>query len=48
MLAKIGNVLSGQIPDKTGGAVYFAHKQDVAERIEGTITASVGQMIFIR
>lgn len=48
LLAKIDNVLAGLIPDKTGGAIYFARKSDVAERIEATITMSMGSMIFLR
>lgn len=46
LLSKIDSVASGQVPDKTAGALYFAPK--TIEKIEGTITTSVGNMIFIR
>lgn len=47
LLDKIDGVITGLVPDKTGGALYFAHKQD-AEQITGTRTCEVGQMWFIK
>jgi hypothetical protein len=48
LLAKLDNVISGAVPDKTGGAFYFVHKSQLPEQIAGTQTASIGNLIFIR
>ena len=46
LLEKLEGVTSGMVPDKTGGALYFAPKS--AEKIDGTLTATIGQMFFYR
>jgi hypothetical protein len=48
LLAKLDGVISGQVPDKTGGALYFVKKQDAVEKLAGSITATIGNMIFLR
>jgi hypothetical protein len=49
-LTKLDTVLSGLVPDKTGGALYFFHKDQVTEELKPPfkITATVGNMIFVR
>jgi len=46
LLAKIDAVISGEVPDKTAGAMWFAPKS--IEKFSGTITATIGNFIFIR
>jgi hypothetical protein len=46
LLAKIENVISGAVPDKTGGAIWFAPK--IIEKFVGIVTATIGNMLFIR
>ena len=47
MLSRLEGVASGFVPDKTGGALYFAPKSSETP-ISGQITCSMGQMNFIR
>lgn len=47
MLNRLDGVSSGFVPDKTGGALWFAPKSS-EEPIFGQITCSMGQMNFIR
>ena len=46
LISKLDGVITGLVPDKTGGAFYFAPKD--TEAFVGSITATVGQTIFIR
>ena len=47
LLAKLDSVTSGLVPDKTDGALYFA-PIDTFEQIQGTVTTTVGKIIFVR
>lgn len=47
MLSRLEGVSSGFVPDKTGGALWFAPKSSEVQ-ISGQITCSMGQMNFIR
>jgi hypothetical protein len=46
LLANLDVVTLGMAQDKTDGALYFAPK--TTEKIAGTITATMGQMIFFK
>lgn len=46
LLAKLDGVLSGLVPDKTGGALWFGPKTE--NPIAGSVTMTMGQMIFVR
>jgi DNA-binding ferritin-like protein (Dps family) len=50
LLAKMDAILAGQVPDKTGGALWFVPKSRLSEdKLQPfTITATIGQMIFCR
>ena len=52
LLAKINSVLDGQIPDRTGGALWFAPKSTLSQSpnlLEPyTITATLGNMVFVK
>ena len=48
LLSRLETVTSGMASDKTGGAVYFAHKQDLPEKIGGAITTEIGSIVFIK
>lgn len=52
LLAKINSVLDGQIPDRTGGALWFAPKSTLSQSpnlLEPyTITAQLGNMYFVK
>lgn len=46
LLSKLDAVLDKQVADRTGGALWFGPKTE--ERIEGSITATIGSLIFVR
>ena len=46
LLNKLDLVLEGTAADKTGGALYFTSRLE--EKIEGTITTTVGGLTFVR
>jgi hypothetical protein len=46
LLAKLDGVISGAVPDKTGGALWFWSKTD--DPIQGSITTTIGNLIFVR
>ena len=52
LAAKINSVLDGQIPDRTGGALWFAPKSVLSQSpnlLEPfTITATLGNMVFVK
>ena len=48
LLSRLETVTSGMASDKTGGALYFANKQDLPEKIEGTVTTTIGGLVFIK
>lgn len=47
LLQAVDGVYSGQMPDKTGGALYLAHASQI-DSIAGDITTQVGQFVFFR
>lgn len=47
LLQIMDGIYTGQTPDRTGGALYFAHST-TADSIAGEITTQVGQYIFFR
>jgi hypothetical protein len=47
LLQAIEGVFDNAIPDKTGGALYFAHRS-AGDKIAGERTAEIGQYIFFR
>ena len=52
LVGKINSVLDGQIPDRTGGALWFAPKSTLSQSpnlLEPfTITATLGNMVFVK
>ncbi len=46
LLGKLDLVLTGMAADKTSGALYFTSK--LAEKIEGVVTTTVGNLTFVR
>ena len=52
LVGKINSVLDGQIPDRTGGALWFAPKSTLSQSpslLEPyTITAQLGNMYFVK
>jgi hypothetical protein len=46
LVNKLDLVLTGMAADKTDGALWFGPK--TLEKIEGTITTTVGNLIFVR
>jgi hypothetical protein len=48
LLSRLETVTSGMASDKTEGALYFANKQDLPEKIEGTVTTTIGGIVFIK
>ena len=52
LVGKINSVLDGQIPDRTGGALWFANKSVLSRSpnlLEPyTITATLGNMVFVK
>ena len=47
MMVKLDSVTSGSVPDRTGGAMYFCPKSQLLEKIEGQITTTIGNVVFI-
>lgn len=47
LLQMMDGLFTGITPDRTGGALYFAHKSS-ADLIAGETTAEIGQYIFFR
>jgi len=52
LVGKINSVLDGQVPDRTGGALWFASKSTLSQSpnlLEPfTITATLGNMVFVK
>ena len=48
LLQKLDAVTSGLAKDTTDGALWFCPKSQLPEKIEGTITATLGQVVFVR
>jgi hypothetical protein len=50
LLAKMDAILAGQVPDKTGGALWFTPKSNLESGLLSSfrITATIGQMVFLR
>ena len=48
LLAKTDAVIDGRVPDKTGGAIWFCPTTQLPEKIEGTITTTIGGLTFVR
>ena len=50
MLVKLDTVLTGLVPDKTGGALYFYDKrtQEVSLPEPYKITTTIGNLVFVR
>lgn len=48
LLLKLDAVTSGLAKDTTDGAMYFCPKQQLPENLPGKITATMGQLVFIR
>ena len=48
LLAKMDAVIDGRMPDKTGGATWFCPTTQLSEKIEGTITTTIGGMTFVK
>lgn len=52
LVGKINSVLDGQIPDRTGGALWFASKVTLSQNPDlltpYTITATLGNMVFVK
>ena len=46
LLSKIDTVVSGVVPDKTGGAMWFGPKTE--DPIAGSVTMVFGNLIFVR
>lgn len=47
LLQTIDGIFAGTTPDRTGGALYVAHKSQT-DTIAGERTAEIGQFIFFR
>ena len=48
LLAKMDAVIDGRVPDKTGGALWFCPTTQLPEKIDGTITTTIGGMTFVK
>jgi hypothetical protein len=49
MLSKLDLVLSGEVPDKTGGAMWFFPKENLTVVPETfTITSTIGNLVFLK
>ena len=48
LLLKLDSVTSGLAQDTTDGALWFCPKSELPERLPGTITATLGQIVFVR
>lgn len=52
LMGKINSVLDGQIPDRTGGALWFASKSVLSQSPDllkpYTITVQLGNMYFVK
>jgi len=47
LLQAMDGIFSGSVPDRTGGALYCAHKSTL-DQIAGETTAEIGQYIFFK
>lgn len=49
LLLKLDNVTSGQVADKTGGALWFYPKQELEDMVAPfTITTTIGGLAFLK
>jgi hypothetical protein len=50
LVSKIDAVLEGRVPDKTDGALWFVHKENLTPNLLQPFTrcAEFGQMIFVK
>ena len=48
LLSKLESVTSGLVTDKTGGAMYFLHRDAVPEKLAGLITTTIGSLVFFK
>jgi hypothetical protein len=50
LLVKLDNIVSGLVPDKTGGALWFVPKTQLRSgSLQGfTTTATIGGLVFVR
>lgn len=48
LLSKLETVTSGMVTDKTGGAMYFMHRDEVPEKLAGLVTTTIGSLVFFR
>lgn len=45
-LAKLDGVVVGLVPDRTGGALYFA-RRDQVEKVAGQVVSTFGNLLFV-
>jgi hypothetical protein len=48
LIGKLGSVTSGLVADKTGGAVYFGHRDQMPEKLGGVVTTTIGSLVFFK
>jgi hypothetical protein len=48
LLNRLETVTSGLVVDVTGGAIYFCPKNQLAEKVEGIVTTTIGSLVFVK